>query len=67
MSDQGFETVRVIIAAHIGELEKVMQSFPRELQSSILHRKHKVSVRRSRWATDFRVCLKLFQISTAAA
>ena len=33
MSEQGFETVRVIIAAHIGELEKVMHSFPRDIQS----------------------------------
>jgi len=33
MSEQGFETVRVIIAAHIGELEKVMHSFPRDMQS----------------------------------
>jgi len=30
MSEQGFETVHVIIAAHMGngELEKVMHSFP---------------------------------------
>ena len=35
MSEQGFETVRVIIAAHMGndELEKVMHSFPRDMQS----------------------------------